>query len=141
MTNREAGQNLIKEAEEYLGEAERAFLRGSWNMVVRKSQEVVELSQKGMLKILGVEYPKVHDPSDFFLKVLEKRGIPINMADSTRVIRISAELSEKRAPAFYFEKNYGSADAKEAKVGAEFVLKIVKDILDKIPPVDNFQPS
>jgi hypothetical protein len=32
-------------------------------------------------------------------------------------------------------------DAKEAKEGAEFVLKIVKDILDKIPPANNSQPS
>jgi len=140
MTNREAGQNLIKEAEEYFGEVERAFLRGSWNIVVRKSQEVVELAQKGILKILAIEYPKVHDPSDFFLKILEKRGISMNMNDSIRVARISAELSEKRAPAFYFEKNYGPSDAQEAKEGAEFVLKIVKDILDKIPPVDNSHP-
>ena len=141
MTNREAGQNLIKEAQEYFGEVERAFLRGSWNIVVRKSQEVVELAQKGILKILGIEYPKVHDPSAFFLKILEKRGISINMDNSIKVARISAELSEKRAPAFYFEKNYGPPDAKEAKEGAEFVLKIVKDILDKIPPANNSQPS
>lgn len=66
MNNLEAGHHLIREAVEYFDEAERAFMRGSWNIVVRKSQEVVELAQKGMLKILGVEYPKVHDPSDFF---------------------------------------------------------------------------
>ena len=130
MTNLEAGQNLIREAEEYFEEVERAYARGSWNIAVRKSQEVVELAQKGVLKILGVEYPKVHDPSDFFLRILEKRGIPLSLDDSAKVTRISAELAEKRAPAFYFEKNYAAQDAQEAKDGAAFVLTIVRKIAD-----------
>ena len=133
MNNVEAGQNLIQEAEEYFEEVERAFIRNSWNIVVRKSQEVVELAQKGVLKILGIEYPKVHDPSDFFIKILEKRGIPLSSEDSLKIASISAELAGKRAPAFYFEKNFSALDAKEAKAGAEFVLKVVKSISGKIP--------
>lgn len=135
MNNLEAGHNLIREAVEYFDEVERAFMRGSWNIVVRKSQEVVELVQKGMLKILGVEYPKVHDPSDFFIKILEKKGIPLNKEDAIKIVNISAELTEKRAPALYFEKQYNVQDAQGAKEGAGFVLGIIKRILNQI----NFQ--
>jgi len=77
MTNFEAGERLLREAEEYLEEMQRASARGSWNIVIRRSQEVVELSLKALLKIMGVEYPKVHDPAEFFVTVAENRDIAL----------------------------------------------------------------
>lgn len=39
MTNFEAGERLLREAEEYLEEMQRAYGRGSWNIVIRRSQD------------------------------------------------------------------------------------------------------
>ncbi|HEX3034368.1 MAG TPA: HEPN domain-containing protein [Thermodesulfobacteriota bacterium] len=78
MTNFELGIKLIEEAGEYLDEVKRAYKKGSWNIVVRRAQEVVELSLKGLLKVMGAEYPKVHDPAEFFISILERRQVELN---------------------------------------------------------------
>jgi HEPN domain-containing protein len=59
MTNYERGENLLNDAEIYYEEMQRMFEKGKWNIVVRRAQEVVELSLKGILKIMGIEFPKV----------------------------------------------------------------------------------
>lgn len=64
--NFESGEKLIAQADECLADASRALERGSWNTVIRRSQEAVELSLKGVLRMMGVEYPKIHDPYGFF---------------------------------------------------------------------------
>lgn len=128
MKNFESGGKLIWEAEVYLEELRQAFQRDFWNIVVRKAQEVVELSIKGILKIMGVEYPKVHDPARFFITTLKRRGILIEEETVIKLKEISKELAEKRAPAFYFEKDYKEEDAVEAKEGAEFVFKMIKKL-------------
>ncbi len=127
MNNFESGEKLLKEAEIYLEEMRRAHTQGFWNIAVRKAQEVVELSLKGILKIIGVEYPKIHDPSGFLMRTLEKKGVPLEDKIRTRVEEVSKELSEKRAPAFYFEKEFGMVDASNAKEGAEFVFNFAKE--------------
>jgi len=132
MTNFELGEKLIKEAEQFLDEAKRAYERGSWNIVVRRAQERVELSLKGLLKIMGAEYPRVHDPAEFFISILERRKIELKEEAKEKLRRISADLAERRAPAFYFEKDYDEREAEEAKEGAEFVLGVVKGLQVKL---------
>ncbi len=58
-------------------EARRAFDNEAWNLVVRRSQEVVELSLKGLLKLMGVESPKSHDVGDTFAKICREKKIAI----------------------------------------------------------------
>ena len=132
MTNFESGEKLLKEAEIYLEELKRAHAQGFWNITVRKAQEVVELSLKGVLKIIGVEYPKIHDPSGFLMRSLEKKGVPLEDEIRRRIEEVSKELSEKRAPAFYFEKEFTEVDASNAKEGAEFVFNFAKEFHEKI---------
>lgn len=128
MKNFETGKKLIEEAQEYLGEMKRAYRRGSWNVTIRRAQEVVELGLKGLIKIMGAEYPKVHDPMEFVIRTLQRSKIEIKDETKERLKRISAELAEKRAPAFYFERVYSEKEAKEAKDGAEFVWRIIKQL-------------
>lgn len=72
----EEGLRLIQEAEGILRrDAQGAFNEKDFNMVVRRAQEVVELTLKGALKTLGVDYPKVHDVAPLFSdQVRQKRG-------------------------------------------------------------------
>lgn len=132
MTNFESGEKLLKEAEEYFEEMVSAYKRGSWNIVIRRAQEVVELSLKGVLKIMGVEYPKVHDPARFFIETLDLRGIEVDEATRLKIEETSADLADKRAPAFYFEKEYNEAEASKAKQGVEFIVGFVKTIKKRL---------
>lgn len=84
MKNFETGEKLIEEAGEYLKEMRRAHKRGSWNVSIRRAQEAVELGVKGLLKIMGIENPKVHDPMEFFINILERRKI--EMKEDTKEI-------------------------------------------------------
>ena len=67
MSSREEGEKLLREAERILQrEAEGALSEADFNIAVRRAQEAVELCLKGALKMLGVEYPKIHDVGSLF---------------------------------------------------------------------------
>jgi HEPN domain-containing protein len=127
---RSEGERLISEAGSILErDVQNALVDGNYNLAVRRSQEVVELALKGGLKVLGVDYPKVHDVAPVFSEqVSRKRAI-----DDENVLRliedISLWLSQARAPAFYFERDYGVQDAEQAQKDAAFALDEVKKIL------------
>ena len=40
---------------------------GSWADGVRESQEVVELALKGLLRVSGIEPPRIHDVSEVLM--------------------------------------------------------------------------
>ncbi|RMF38472.1 MAG: HEPN domain-containing protein, partial [Chloroflexi bacterium] len=61
MTNHEMAESYLAQAKEILLEVERAYRRGVWNLAVRRAQEVVELSLKAALRLVGVEVPHIHD--------------------------------------------------------------------------------
>jgi len=97
-------------------------------MVVRRAQEVAELTLKGALKILGVDYPKVHDVATLFSEqVRQKVGVQ-NPAVLQRIEEISLWLGQSRTPSFYFDREYGAEDAEQALEDAVFVLAEVKKV-------------
>lgn len=61
MTAGEGARRGLERAELILAEAE--YLRGKrgWSLVVRRSQEAVELALKAALRWAGLEVPRVHD--------------------------------------------------------------------------------
>ena len=134
---REEGLRLIREAGGILRrDAQGALSEKDFNLVVRRAQEVVELALKGALKMLGVDYPKVHDVAPLFSDQLrQKKGV----SDPTVLQRIeeaSLWLAQSRAPSFYFDREYGEEDAEQALKDAAFVLNEVKELLglsDKEP--------
>jgi len=97
MKNFETGEKLIKEAEDYYLDLLQAYKRKSWNTVIRRAQEIVELSLKGLLKIMGVEYPKVYDVGWLFEKIVqEKSVIKVEQKVARRIREISANLARER---------------------------------------------
>ncbi len=98
----EEGLRLIREAESiFRRDAQGALNDKDYNMVVRRAQEVVELTLKGALKILGIDYPKVHDIAPLFLEQLrQKRGID-DPKVLQRIEEISLWLAQSRTPSFY----------------------------------------
>lgn len=132
MTNIEEAKKLLKEAAEILDEALSAYERKSWNLTVRRSQEVVELSLKGLIKLIGIEYPKVHDVGAFFVEQTKAKGIDIEPKTLEEIKDISAYLSRERAPAFYFERDYSEEQAKIAKENASKMLDFSTGFFKKV---------
>lgn len=132
MTNIESGNKLVKEAEKiFFRDLKAAKEEGDYNMVVRRAQEVVELLLKGALKILGIDYPKIHDVGEVFIEKVQEKYPSVDRQLLEKIRDISMWLGESRAPSFYFEKDYTEEDAEKAYGDANFLIKEVKSILGK----------
>ncbi len=125
------GLRFIREAENiFRRDAQGALNEGDFNMAVRRAQEAVELTLKGALKILGVDYPKVHDVAPLFSeKLRQKRGTDAPKV-LERIEEISLWLAQSRTPSFYFERDYGAEDAEQALKDAAFTISEVKKLFD-----------
>ncbi len=130
-TNREMGERLLNEAQWiFEKDLKSAIEDENHNIAIRRAQEVVELSLKGCLRILGIDYPKVHDAGFVFVKEAGKK-LQFDKNTLTEIERISRWLSEARAPSFYGERDFTSEDAKKAFHDAGFVLKEIKTAIEK----------
>ncbi|HHT9125905.1 MAG TPA: HEPN domain-containing protein [Candidatus Brocadiia bacterium] len=128
MNNFEVGRKLLSEAEECWEELQHAFARGSWNVVIRRAQEVVELSLKGLLKMMGMEHPKTHDVGELFQTACKEKKIALDDKLLVEIKEISSRLARKRAPAFYMEKSYNKAEAEEALADGEKVIQLARKL-------------
>ena len=99
MTNHDSGENLLKDAEVYYEEMHRMFEKEKWNIVVRRAQEIVELSLKGIFKIMGIDFPKVHNVAPLFVNLLQEKGIELGKEVYERILSISIlSLSHQHYP-------------------------------------------
>ncbi len=125
-SNKEQGEKLLKEAQWiFEKDLKSAIEEENYNLAVRRAQEVVELSLKGCLRILGIDYPKVHDAGFVFVR---EAGNKLRFKEDSlsEIERISKWLSEARAPSFYGERDFTSEDAKKAFEDAAFVFSEIK---------------
>ncbi len=130
MTSEEMARAYLAQAEEILREAERLHQRQAWNLVVRRSQEAVELALKGILRHVGVEVPRTHDVS-FWLKNYQNRLPPPLRNEVDRLASISRRLRLERELSFYGDEDVGAPpqrlyteeDARIALEEARWVLK------------------
>ncbi len=126
----------IRQADDRLIDATRALERGNYPYALRLSQECVELSLKASLRLVGIEYPKVHDVSDILLDYRDRfpewfRGKVEFLAETSR------KLSSKRELSFYGgeeaitppEELVSKEDAKEAIDRASETLELVKRLI------------
>ena len=116
-------------------EAKELFRKGVFHLVVRRSQECVELALKGLLEYFGIDYPKKHDVGDVLQKVLTQRNIG-NKDTIDRLVKISKELAENREVSFYGSENgkapdelFSQGNAEKAITEATYVLEFTKGIL------------
>lgn len=132
MTNKERAQILMNEASGILSELEKVFEQQSWNRVVRRSQEVVELALKSLFKLMNVEYPKIHDVAPVLEKILLEKKISVDLKTLQEVKLVSKSLTEKRAPAFYAEVLYDKEEAEKAMQGAKKVFEFSTDLANTL---------
>ncbi|MEM2987099.1 MAG: HEPN domain-containing protein [Nitrososphaerota archaeon] len=130
----------IEDAERSYNEAKINFNEKAYHRCIRRAQECVELSLKGVLRLLSIEYPKSHDVSIVLDKIKKETSIPNWFQEKIEDLkRISVKLAMERGPAFYGDERafippeelYSKEDAEEALEMARYVLTIIKKFLEE----------
>ncbi len=100
MRNRDLAADHLRRAGARLRAIDVLYDSGSWADVVRESQEVVELTLKGLLRACGVDPPRIHDVADVL--VAERSRLPGDLDPHVeRLAKISRALRRDRELAFY----------------------------------------
>ncbi len=136
MTNREMAEGFLAQAGEILLEAGGLRRRGAWNLVVRRSQEVVELALKAALRTAGVEVPRIHDVG-ILLKDQREKFPDVFRKEIDRLASISRRLRREREVSFYGDEETGAPpqrlytedDARVAVEEAGYVLDRCRELL------------
>jgi HEPN domain-containing protein len=131
--------SYLRQAESRLKDAEDALKEGNHPYTVRLCQECVELSLKASLRLVGIEYPKVHDVSDLLVEVKE-RFPKWFKREAEEFAKVSRSLTSKRELAFYGyndeaispEEVIGRKEAEAALKGAGKVYRLCKRLYEAL---------
>ena len=131
MRNRDLAADHLRRATARLRALDVLFEASSWADVVRESQEVVELTLKGLLRACGVDPPRIHDVADVLLA--ERDRLPAALETHVeRLASISRTLRRDRELAFYGAEDltpssfYRESDAVIARDSARDVVAVVR---------------
>ena len=100
MRSLELSADYVRRAKARLAAVDALFVEQSWADVVRESQEVVELALKGLLRVAGIEPPRIHDVSEVL--TTEKSRLPLAIQQHVEALAAgSRTLRRDRELAFY----------------------------------------
>ena len=129
MKSREMAEDYAYRARRCLREAELAYSEQDYPGVVRRAQESIELAAKVLLRLHGIEYPRVYDVGDALKRLKNKvsKELAINLPD---IIELLSNLSKLRGPAFYgYEREGIPARRAFSKEFAEETLRKVEKLV------------
>ena len=130
MRTTKMAKDYAERARWVLKEAENALAAENYAVSVRRSQEALELSAKGALRRLAVEYPREHDVSEAVEATADR--LPDNIREQVEEIKaLSAELARIRGPALYGYEVEG-VPASEA-----FTKDYATETLERTRPIAN----
>ena len=134
MRSPELGADYIRRATARLAVLDALFSAQSWADVVRESQEVVELALKGLLRVAGIEPPRIHDVSEVL--VAETSRLPLSVQPHVEALATgSRTLRRDRELAFYGAEDltpsgfYTRQDAITARDIARKTVAVVKPLV------------
>ena len=136
MTNIGLAKSYLVKAEKRLKILPVLYQENDYSDVIRESQEIVELSLKGLLRNAGIEPPKHHDVGPL-LEEHRERFPHIADNDIRTLARISKELRKERELSFYGDidfiptESYTINDAEKAMEDAQFVVMLVKREIER----------
>ena len=148
MTNDEMAHSYLQTAAYALKEAHRASADGVWHLAARRSQECVEMALKALLRLIGLEVPKVHDGG--FLLRQHKTVFPTWFQEQLdRLNHISRNLRKDREVSLYgdevlnlsAQEIFSEVDAREALKDAGFVLESITHLFEELRRATNDQPD
>lgn len=133
MRNDKLARGYFNNAQIIVEEAKESLIKGHYHRTVRQCQEAVELALKGLLRFVGIEYPKSHLIGNVLLSPSLKEKVNLDVLK--KLAAISDQLALDRETAFYgseeespqelFEKD----DAEEALANCDYVLKEVGKVI------------
>lgn len=136
MKNVDLARDYIIRAENRLAAVAVLFERKGYADVVRESQEIVELSLKGLLRLAQVEVPRIHDVGPLLIEMKER--LPGQAKPHVEALaRISKEMRRDRELAFYGSEDltpsdfYQEEDATKAMEDARWVQSICQASLGR----------
>jgi len=128
MTSDAMAADLLARAGRCLREARTLYDEGDHALCVRRAQEAIELAIKGLLRLVGIEFPREHDVSEVLVVSADR------FPDAWREVlpelaRKMREITPKRGPAMYGLEAHGipaseafdEEDGRGALADAEFV--------------------
>jgi len=129
-------KSYMRQASARMEDAQKALKDENYPYGVRLSQEAVELSLKASLRLVGIEYPKIHDLSSI-LKMVEDRFPDWFKGEVTFLAETSKNLSKKRELSFYGievellspEDLITKDDAKDAVIRAKKTVELCEKLL------------
>jgi hypothetical protein len=134
MNTKSLAESYLKKAVDRLDILDLLFKKRAFSDVIRESQEIVELSLKGMLRFIGVEPPKIHDVGSLLVEHKEK--FPKDVAEYlVRLADISKRLRKERELAFYGDidfiptEEYTEKDADKAIRDTRLVVDTSKKLI------------
>ena len=134
MTTVTLAQNYLWKATKRLKILQVLLDEDDYSDVVREAQEIVELSQKGMLRWVGLDPPKWHDVGDILIEHAGKFPETVQAA-LPELAKISKRLRKERELSFYGDidflpaEEYTREDALEAIAQAEYVVKVAAEVV------------
>ncbi|MCS7138675.1 MAG: HEPN domain-containing protein [Crenarchaeota archaeon] len=132
-------KSYLRQAEARLSDAKDAYREENHPYAVRLSQECVELSLKAVLKVVGIEYPKVHDVSDVLLSVRQRfpewfqRELAY-LSESSKILVKKREISFYGGEEAFLSPDevIGEDDAKDAIERAEKSFITCRKIIEEL---------
>ena len=128
----------MERAQRWMESARRALSDSRWNDAVYSAQMCSEHAAKGVLISLGIEFPKLHDVSDVFVTLEDRRDMPsVFRKKVEKISKKLANLAAERALAGYgFEEGVGVEYFEDIAPGtiedAEFVLESCSKFLSQV---------
>lgn len=97
---------IISQALIIIGEADYLKEKEAWNLVVRRSQEAVELALKCALLWAKIEVPRIHDVGPILKQYAQRYPEPFK-SQIPRLASISRLLRAEREISFYGDEQSG----------------------------------
>jgi len=130
MTGGGLAEDYLRRAGVRLAALEVLLDAESWADVVRESQEIVELTLKGLLRSCGIDPPRVHDVSAILQA--ERDRLPAYLhCEAEWLAHVSRQMRKDRELAFYGAEDllpgdfYSRSDARTARERARRVVALV----------------
>ena len=135
MRSPDLGTDYVRRAKARLAAVDALFAERSWADVVRESQEVVELALKGLLRVAGIEPPRIHDVSEVL--TTEKSRLPLAIQQHVEALAAgSRTLRRDRELAFYGAEDLtpsGFYTRDDATAAREIARKTVAAVEPHVP--------